>query len=75
MNPQNAMEPPDPSLQSAVSSLEVVSVGGEPLWQVCAGGICQRGRSGHQVREALGLLVMVRWLVIRGMVAHPPTTC
>jgi hypothetical protein len=75
MNPQNAMEPPDPSLQSAGPSLGVVDVGGEPLWEACEGGICERGRSGRQVREALGLRVMVRWLVIRGMVAHPVTTC
>jgi len=41
-------------------TITVVSVNGEPLWQVCAGGYCVRSRSGHQALELLRALLISR---------------
>jgi hypothetical protein len=46
--------PPDTSLQSGevvYPTFEVIAIDGQPVWQVCGGGICVRSRGGHRALE------------------------
>ena len=54
------MTPRDGSLQSDDPVLSVVSVNGEPIWQVCGGGYCVRSRSGPQALDLLRALLLSR---------------
>lgn len=45
------MEQQDGLPQSVYPLIEVVIINGEPIWQVCGGGICVRNRSGSRALE------------------------
>jgi hypothetical protein len=38
--------------QSVYPLIEVVTINGEPIWQVCGSGICTRHRAGSRALES-----------------------
>lgn len=45
------MEQHDGMPQSVYPVIEVVIVNGEPMWQVCGGGVCVRNKAGKRALE------------------------
>lgn len=50
--------------QSVYPMIEVVEEDGQPMWQVCGGGVCVRNKSGKRALEMFWALCQAKGLPV-----------